>query len=55
MQYLECAYASVLEEYTGARKAGHIMHILHILHILNFYIDHCLGGAVSICNRLQAL
>ena len=41
MQYRECAYVSVLEEYTGPRKPGHIlrimyiMHILHIMHILN--------------------
>jgi hypothetical protein len=34
MQYLDCAYVSVLEEYKGHRKPGHIQHILHILHIL---------------------
>jgi hypothetical protein len=34
MQYRECAYVSVLEEYKGPRKQGHIVHILHILHIL---------------------
>ena len=36
MQYRECAYVSVLEEYTGPRKPGHILHIMHIMHILNF-------------------
>ena len=36
MQYRECAYVSVLEEYTGPRKPGNIVHILHIKHILNF-------------------
>ena len=46
MQYLECAYVSVLEEYKGAQKAGHTMHILHILHILIFtsitaWVDQC--------------
>lgn len=35
MQYRECAYVSVLEEYTGPRKPGHILHIMHIMHILN--------------------
>ena len=34
MQYLDCAYVSVLEEYKGHRKPGHVLHILHILHIL---------------------
>jgi hypothetical protein len=27
MQYLDCAYVSVLEEYKGHRKPGHILHI----------------------------
>ena len=31
----ECVYVSVLEEYTGPRKPGHILHIIHIFHILN--------------------
>ena len=41
-QYRECAYVSVLEEYTGPRTPGHILrimhilHIIHIMHILNF-------------------
>ncbi len=34
MQYYECVYVSVLEEYKGPRKPGHILHILHILHTL---------------------
>ena len=36
MQYRECAYVSVLEEYTlaGPWKSGHILHIMHIMHIL---------------------
>ena len=34
MQYRNCAYVSVLEEYKGQRKPGDILHILHILHIL---------------------
>ena len=37
MQYLDCAYVSVLEEYKGHRKPGHIQHILHILHILIYW------------------
>jgi hypothetical protein len=28
-------YFSVLEEYQGPRKAGHILHVLHILHIMH--------------------
>jgi hypothetical protein len=35
MQQHECAFVSVLEEYHGPRKAGHILHILHILHIMH--------------------
>ena len=51
MQYLECAYVSVLEEYKGAQKAGHTMHILHILHILIFtsttaWVDQCQSAIV---------
>jgi hypothetical protein len=34
MQYRECTYISVLEEYTGPWKPGHILHIMHIMHIL---------------------
>ena len=34
LQFHNCAYVSVLEEYNNHRKPGHIMHILHILHIL---------------------
>jgi hypothetical protein len=34
MQQHECAYVSVLEEYNGPRKAGHIVHIMYIMHIL---------------------
>jgi hypothetical protein len=45
MQQHECAYVSVLEEYNGPRKAGHILHILHILHIM--HITHILMGFVS--------
>ncbi len=29
----ECAYVSVLEEYTDRRRPSHILHILHILYI----------------------
>ena len=43
MQYLECAYVSVLEEYKGAQKAGHTMHILHILS--DFY-NQCQSATV---------
>jgi hypothetical protein len=35
MQQHECAFVSVLEEYQGLKKAGHILHILHILHIMH--------------------
>ena len=42
MQQHECAYVSVLEEYNGPRKAGHIMHILHIMHVM--HITHILMG-----------
>ena len=41
MQYRECAYVSVLEEYTGPRKPGHILHIMHIMHII--HIMHILN------------
>jgi hypothetical protein len=34
MQYHECAYVSVLAEYKGPRKPGHILLILHIIHVL---------------------
>ena len=59
MQYLECAYVSVLEEYKGAQKAGHTMHILHILHILIFtsttaWVDQC-QSAIVYERREQAL
>ena len=53
MQYRECAYVSVLEEYTGPRKPGHILHIMHIMHILN-WVNHSVGWTVSICNDLRA-
>ena len=36
----ECAFVSVLEEYKGPRKSGHIWHIQHILHILHTLYDH---------------
>ncbi len=35
MQEHECALFSVLEEYKGPLKSGHILHILHVLHILH--------------------
>ena len=44
MQYRECAYVSVLEEYTGPRKPGHILHIMHIMHILNYVPQHGLDS-----------
>ena len=51
MQYHECAYVSVLEEYKGPRKSGHIMHILHIVHILiclstSAWVDQCQSAIV---------
>jgi hypothetical protein len=33
MQTHECAYVSVLEEYKGHRRSGHILHILYICYI----------------------
>jgi hypothetical protein len=54
MQYRECAFVSVLEEYKGHWKSGHIWNILHSLHILNLCINLSLGGSVSICNSLRA-
>ena len=36
----ECAFVSVLEEYKGPWKSGHIWHIQHILHILHTLYDH---------------
>jgi hypothetical protein len=51
MQYHECAYVSVLEEYKGPRKSGHILHILNILHILI-----CLStSAYERCEQAQDL
>ena len=46
MEVLDCAYVSVLEEYNGSRRAGHILHIVHILHILHILISFCnsMGG-----------
>ena len=44
MQYCECAYVSVLEEYTGPLKPGHILHIMHIMHILNYVPQHGLDS-----------
>ena len=62
MQYRECAYVSVLEEYTGPRKPGHILHIMHIMHILIcrstnniLCVYHSVGWTVSICNDLWEL
>ena len=59
MQQHECAYVSVLEEYNGPRKAGHIMHIMHIMHVMHithilmgFVSHHSLGGLISILNHL---
>ena len=52
MQYHDCAYVSVLEEYNGHRKSGHILHILHIIHILIYYmstsawLDQCQSAIV---------
>ena len=43
VEVLDSAYVSVLEEYNGSRRAGHIVHILDILDIL---ISFCysMGG-----------
>ncbi len=48
MQYRECAYVSVLEEYKGPRKSGHILHILHILICLSTsaWLDQCQSAIV---------
>ena len=61
MQQHECAYVSVLEEYNGQRKAGHIMHILHIMHVMHIthilmgFVSHLsLGERISILNHLRA-
>jgi hypothetical protein len=35
IKQLDCAYVSVLEEYKGTLKSGHVLHILHILHMSN--------------------
>ena len=56
MQYRECAYVSVLEEYTGPRKPGHIMHIMHIMHILNFvcttaWVGQCQSAMIYECRE----
>jgi hypothetical protein len=58
----ECAHVSVLEEYNGPRKAGHIVHIVHIMHIMCCtyfaYIDGgfhlSLDGRLSVLNNLRA-
>jgi hypothetical protein len=36
IQQHECAFVSLLEEYQGPRKAGHILHIMHIMRIMHF-------------------
>ena len=46
MQYLECAYVSLLEEYKGPRKLGHIVHILHIFYFL--IVDRPQTGWISV-------
>ena len=46
MQYLECAYVSLLEEYNGPRKSGHIVHILHIFYFL--IVDRPQPGWISV-------
>ena len=46
MQYLECAYVSLLEEYNGPRKSGHIVHILHIFYFL--IVDRPQTGWISV-------
>ena len=39
MQYHDCTYVSVLEEYNGHWKSGHILHILHIIYVLIYYLS----------------
>ena len=46
MQYLDCAYVSVLEDYRGPRKSGHIVHILHIFYFL--IVDRPQPGWISV-------
>jgi hypothetical protein len=51
MQFHECTYVSVLEEYKGPRKQGHILHILQVLQILiclstSALVDQCLSAMV---------
>ncbi len=43
MQYHKCAYVSVLEEYKGKRKPGHILHFLHFFICLSTlaWLDQC--------------
>jgi hypothetical protein len=48
MHYRECAFVSVLEEYKGHWKPGHILNILHRLNILNLCFNLSLGGSVAI-------
>jgi hypothetical protein len=61
MQKHECVYVSVLEEYNGPRKGGHIMHIMQIMHIMHtihflmgFVSQFSLCGLISILNHLRA-
>jgi hypothetical protein len=53
IKQLDCAYVSVLEEYNGPRKSGHILHILHILHVttshvllFTYWVDKCQSAIV---------
>ena len=51
MQYHECAKVSVLKEYKGSKKQGHISHMLHIQHILIYlaasaWVDQCQSAIV---------
>jgi hypothetical protein len=61
MQYHECAYVSVLEEYKGPRNQGHILHILHILYILiclstSAWLDQCQSAILyERCEQAQVL
>ncbi len=48
----ECAYVSVLEEYKGPRRPGHILHIMyivHIIHILFIILINCCTAWLDAC------
>jgi hypothetical protein len=61
MKTHECAYVSVMEEFKGCRRPGHILHILHILyishilhilHIMHLTLFDCCTAWLAACQTM---